>query len=69
MKVKDIIIGEYYRLKDNPNYGYFKALKILKPKQFPNDKNYIVIQGEHTINKNDNFGFYRYFKPIDLIKQ
>ena len=31
MRTQDIVIGETYRHKDHPNYGYAKALKIIRP--------------------------------------
>lgn len=68
MRTQDIVIGDHYRLRDSPNYGYVKAMEILKPKQKPNTNNYLVVKVEHTVNKNDLFGFIRYFKPADIIK-
>jgi hypothetical protein len=32
MRTQDIKIGEYYRLINSPNYGYAKAIRVLKPK-------------------------------------
>jgi hypothetical protein len=69
MKVKDIEIGKYYKFKEHPDYSYAKVLQVLKPKEDINTNNYIVIKCEHVINKNDSFGFIRYFKPTDLIKE
>lgn len=68
MRAKDIIIGEHYRLKNSPDYGWIKPIEILKPKQYPNPYNYIVVKCEHTVSKDDTFGFVRYFKPVDIIK-
>lgn len=68
MRVQDIIIGEYYRLKDTPNYSWIKPLEILKPKQAPNTNNYIIVKCEHTVDKNDTFGFIKYYRPNIIIK-
>jgi hypothetical protein len=69
MRAQDIKFGEYYRFKEHPNYGYFKVLKIYKPKQSPNSNDHIVVEGEHTVYKNDKMGFIRCFRPCDLIKE
>ena len=68
MRLKDIVIGEYYRLKSNPNYGYIKPIGILQPKQYPNENSYIVVECEHIVRLGDITGFIRYFKPVDIIK-
>lgn len=68
MRVQDIAIGEYYRFKEHPNYGYAKVLEILKPGQGVNKNSYSVVKCEHTVNKNDTIGFIRYFDPRNLIK-
>jgi len=68
MRAQDIIIGESYRLKDTPHYSYVKALAVLKPKQAENTRAYIVVKCEHTVDKGDNCGFIRYFRPDNLIK-
>ena len=68
MRAKDIIIGESYRLKNTPNCGYVKALKVCKPKEVVKEVNYIVIKCEHTYYKDGNVVFTRYFKPSDIVK-
>jgi GTP-binding protein EngB required for normal cell division len=68
MRIQDIVIGESYRFKDHPNYGYAKVLEILKPKQGVNKNTYSVVKCEHTIRKDDTMGFIRYFDPRTLIK-
>ena len=68
VRPNDIVIGESYRFKEHPNYSWAKAIKVLKPKQDENTHSYIIVKCEHSINKNDNFGFIRYFKPMALIK-
>jgi hypothetical protein len=67
MRPQDIKINNYYRLKSQPNYSYVKVLKVLKPKQEENNTTYTVIRVEHVINKNDDIGFIRRFRPCDLL--
>jgi len=67
VKIKDIEIGKYYRLKDTPTYGYIKTLQILKPKELENNNNFVVVKCEHTVNKDDTIGFIRYFRLVDII--
>jgi len=68
MRTQDIIIGEYYRLANSPHYGYIKPIKILKAKDRNNPKNYDIVKCEHSVYKNDNYGFIRCFRPRDIIK-
>lgn len=68
MRARDIVLGESYRLKKSPDYGYIKALEIIPAKQGINSTNYIAVKCEHTVNKNDTLGFIRYFKPSSIIK-
>ena len=68
MRACDIQIGEYYRLKDSPDYGYIKPLRVLAKDDDENPKDYIIVRCEHTVSKNDSFGFNRYFRPRDIIK-
>lgn len=69
MRVQDLVIGKYYRFREHPTYGYAKCIKILRAKEAENTKPYAVVKCEHTISKNDNFGFIRYFKPCDLVRE
>ena len=68
MRVKDFVVGESYRFKDHPHYGYAKCVKILRAKEGENIHPYAVIKCAHIISKNDNMGFVRYFRPRDLIR-
>ena len=78
MRAKDIKIGEFYRLKSSPNYGYIKALVVIPPKskivgfyRIPEQISklpFITVKCEHVINKKDDIGYIRYFRPIDMIK-
>ena len=69
MRTSEIEIGESYRLRNNPTYGYVKAVKILKPKQDENTNTYIVVKCELTVGKGDCFGFIKYFRPFDMVKE
>ena len=69
MRPQDIIIGESYRFRAHPHYGYAKAIQVLKGKEAENTNTYAVVKCEHTVYKNDDFGFTRYFRPSDLIKE
>lgn len=76
MRIQDIEIGKTYRLKSSPNYGYVKVVAIYRkmskhkrqvyriPENVP-DKTCVKV--EHTVYKDDTFGFVRYFEPSDLI--
>jgi hypothetical protein len=68
MRAKDIIIGESYRHKDNPNYAWAKVVKILKPNQCENTLNRIVVKCEYSVDKNPEFGLIKYFSPANLVK-
>jgi len=68
MRPQDIKIGELYRLRTSPNYGYILAEKILKGKQDENTNSYSVVKCKHSTDKNFDFCFIRYFRPCDLIK-
>lgn len=69
MRPQDIVIGEYYRHRDHPNYAYAKALEVINPKTGVNTHGYKIVKCEWTISKNDSFGFIKYFRPTDLIKE
>ncbi len=69
MRAQDIVLGEHYRLKDSPFYGYVKVLKVLKKNEEENNKPYSIVKVEHTVEKNDKVGIIRYFRPPDLIKE
>lgn len=68
MRPQDIKIGEYYRLKSSPDYGFVKAIEIISAKDKRNPTTRKIVKCEHTVHKNDNYGFMRYFEPSDLIK-
>ena len=68
MRTQDIIIGELYRLRTSPDYGYVKAEKVLKKKEGENTTNFTLVKCKHSSDKNFDFCFIRYFRPCDLIK-
>jgi hypothetical protein len=68
MRTKDLVIGEYYRHKDNPAVGWARALEVLPPKQKGNTQNYILVRCEWTMHKNDKFGLIKHFRISSLVK-
>ena len=79
MRIQDIKVGEYYRLKSTKGcgefnsgyYGWVKALEIFKKGQWdnPTPNKLSCVKCEHTINKNSSVGFVRYFRPSELVKE
>lgn len=69
MRARDIVIGESYRLRGSPSYGYAKAIAVLKPGQEENTRPYIIVRCEHAVDKDGNVGFIRRFKPVDLVRE
>lgn len=68
MRPQDMIVGENYRHKTSPNYGWAKMKRMLKPKEFPNTATYIIAECEWTTKKNGTFGLIKYFRPSDLLR-
>ncbi len=68
MRIQDIQIGESYRLHHNSSYGWVKAEEKLKPKQEGNPHTYSIVKCIHTVNKDDNLGFVRHYRPCDMVK-
>ena len=80
MRTQDIVIGETYRHRTNTNYGYAKALKIIKPlpkfrqkyaydlSEEEKEVKTVCVKCEWTISKNDTYGLIKYFRPCDLVK-
>jgi hypothetical protein len=81
MRTQDIEIGTYYRHKAGLMYGYAKALKIIKPMPKYKSKymydlteeekafTEVYVKCEWTVSKNNSFGFIKYFRPCDLVKE
>ena len=68
MRPQDIKIGVSYRLRNSPNYGYAKAVEILKGKQLPNTHTFAIVKCEHSVQREPQFGLIKYFRPCDLMK-
>ncbi len=68
MNSKNIIIGDYYRHKDHPNYAWAKVLKVMPPKTGINTHGYFIVKCEWSVEKGDSFGFIKHFKLSDLVK-
>ena len=69
MRPQDIVIGESYRFRAHPHYSYAKALEVLRPKQAENPHTYAVVKCIHSVDKNEEYGMIRYFRPVDLLKE
>ena len=81
MRTQDIVLGETYRHRDHPSYGYAKAIKIIKPTAKYKQKyaydltdseksvKSVCVKCEWTVAKNDKFGLIKYFRPYDLLKE
>ena len=69
MRIQDIVVGNTYRLKSSPDYGYVKVTNIYKQGQYgnPHPEKKSCIECEHTVQQNDRVGFIRLFRPMDLI--
>ena len=69
MNSGNVVIGDYYRHRDHPNYAWAKVLKIIKPRSGVNVHGYLIAECEWTLGKNDSFGLIKHFKLSDLIKE
>lgn len=73
MRIQDIKVGEYYRLKNTSGeycdyYGWVKVLEIYRKGQCNSpDKTKSLVKCEYTLRKNDTVGFIRYFRPMALV--
>lgn len=67
MRVKDIKIGEFYRVKGN-EYCWAQPIEILPPKTGINLMNVTLIKCNWVINKDDTVGLVKYFRVSSLIK-
>jgi len=66
MRAKDIILGESYRHRDHPNYGWARAIKVLPQKKDENTLNKIVVRCEWSVDKDSALSITKYFLPRDL---
>jgi len=64
---KSVIVGNYYRLRSTPHYGWAKVLAVLKPYWGVNIHSYPIAQCEWTVDKDASFGLIKYFKVTDLV--
>lgn len=69
MRPQDIVIGEYYRHKDHPNYAYAKPIAQLKPHSGLNTHGYTIFKCEWSTEKDPAFGLIKYFRATDLIRE
>lgn len=79
IRVQDIKVGEHYRLTSTKGcgeynsgyYGWVKVLEVFKKGQYnnPDTQKRSVIKCEHTVDKNSAYGFIRYFRPSELVKE
>ena len=68
MKMR-ITIGEHYRHKNTPNYGWARAIRIIKPHIGVNKHNYPIVECEWALDQHSSFGLIKYFKLSDLITE
>jgi len=72
MRIQDIKLNEYYRLKDTWGeycnyYGWVKVIEIYKKGQYGNPHKFSCVKCRHIIDKTDTVGFVRWFRPMELI--
>lgn len=65
MRHTSIVVGNYYRHKDSPQF-WAKAIEILPPKKGHNTA--YLVKCEWTTSKWDSFGLIKHFKPSDLME-
>ena len=70
MNSKNVVIGDYYRLRDE-KYAWAKVLAVLPPRKGLNTKTYWIAKCEWSKYKNDNCGLIiiKYFRLSDLTKE
>ena len=73
MRIQDIKVGEYYRLKNTSGeycsyYGWVKVIEVYRKGQWNSpDKTKSLVRCRHTVSKDDTCGFIRCFRPMDLV--
>ena len=67
MRVKDIKIGEFYRVKGN-NYAWAQAVEVIPPTAFENDTNATLVKCRWVVDKKDTCGLMKYFKVSELTR-
>ena len=70
MNSKNVVIGDYYRLRDK-KFAWAKVVAILPPHKGLNTQTYWIAKCEWFQYKNDNCGISltKYFRLSDLIKE
>ncbi len=68
MKIVNIKIGEFYRVKYN-SYAWARAVRIIPPMTPPNNTRATIVECEWVVNKDDEFGLIKYFKASDLAEE
>ena len=68
MNSKNIVIGDYYRLRDE-KYAWAKVLAILPPRKGLNTHGYWIAECEWTMEKDAVIGLIKYFRLSDLIEK
>jgi hypothetical protein len=66
--MKNIKLGEYYRLKGN-TFAWAKPIEIIPPKTGINKERYPIAKCEWTTSKDSLVGLIKYFKVSDLEEQ
>ena len=68
MRVKDVIIGEFYRVRNN-DFAWAQAVEIIPPKTGVNNTNSTLVKCNWVTSKKDKFGLIKYFKVSSLVKE
>ena len=68
MNSKNVVIGNHYRHRLTPKYGWARVLSVLPPRKGLNTHGYLVAKCEWSVDKNASFGLIKYFKLSDLIE-
>ena len=68
MRIVNIKIGEFYRVKHN-SYAWVKVVQIIPPMTPPNATKATMVKCEWVVNKDDKFGLIKYFRASDLVKE
>jgi len=73
MRIQDIKVGESYRLSGTScswgeYYGWVKVLEVYRVGDYRSpDKTKSWVKCLHTVDKDSEVGFIRYFRPMRLV--
>lgn len=73
MRIQDIKVGDWYRLKNTSGeycsyYGWIKILDVFKRGDYRSpDKSKSLVKCQHVVSRDDTCGFTRYFSPSDIV--